>query len=70
MAWEHPMKDGNDMPPVSHLPDDVTNYVLLLRRVEEVPFKVELSVAALAGPTNYSHAAFGIICSIWAASKS
>ncbi|ETV71852.1 hypothetical protein H257_12987 [Aphanomyces astaci] len=27
------------MPPVSHLPDDVTNYVFLLRRVEEVPFK-------------------------------
>ncbi|ETV65041.1 hypothetical protein H257_18165 [Aphanomyces astaci] len=26
-------------------------------------------MAALAGPTNYSHAAFGIICSNWAASK-
>ncbi|KAG9398179.1 hypothetical protein AC1031_014781 [Aphanomyces cochlioides] len=64
--WEYPVEGGNDSPPVQHRPDDMANYVLLLKAIRDefktLPFKAELSVASPAGPQIYRHWDFTSIC--------
>ncbi|KAF0694495.1 hypothetical protein As57867_014575, partial [Aphanomyces stellatus] len=66
LDWEYPVEGGNDQPPVPHRPDDIKNYVALLKAIRDeykrVPFKAELSVASPAGPSYYSHWDFPSIC--------
>nr|AIG55712.1 secreted protein [Thraustotheca clavata] len=64
--WEYPVEGGNDSPPVPHRPDDMKNFVLLLKAIRaefsKLSFKPELSVASPAGPTNYRHWDFAAVC--------
>ncbi|EQC28197.1 hypothetical protein SDRG_14021 [Saprolegnia diclina VS20] len=64
--WEYPVEGGNDAPPVPHRPDDMANYIAVLKEFRKafasLPFKAELSVASPAGPANYGHWDFAGIC--------
>ncbi|CAK4102452.1 unnamed protein product [Aphanomyces euteiches] len=63
--WEYPVEGGDNIP---HSPDDIANYVLLLREIREefktLPFQAELSVAAPVGYDKYRHWDFPAISSL------
>jgi len=68
LDWEYPVEGGNDQSLGTHSPNDIKNFVLLLKEFREayknLDFKAELSVASPAGASKYKHWDMPSICGL------